>query len=201
LISVIIPTKNSERQLVLVLAALVQGVTAGVLRDVILADADSTDDTAAIADAAGCTLFSSMHDMGMRLRQGAAMARGRWLLFLQPNSILEEGWPREIATFLETVERRGLGDRTVATFRLSVDGYGFKPRFGEAVAAARLALLGLPQAGQGLLISRRHYERLGGHPSGVAPQKRLFSRIGRRRIHVLRAHVLLPEKAQGGVLD
>lgn len=190
LISVVIPTKDSERQLVPVLSALVAGVTGGILRDVILVDGASNDETATIADAAGCLFLASVSDVGVRLRQGAAHARGRWLLFLGPNAILEEGWAREVGAFLESAERRGGADRMVATFRLSVDGYGFKPRLGEAVAAARLALLGLPRAGQGLLISRRHYERLGGHQPGIAAERRLFSRIGRRRIHVLRSRVL-----------
>lgn len=191
LISVVIPTKDSERQLVPVLSALVAGVTGGILRDVILVDGASTDETATIADAAGCMFLQSVSDVGVRLRQGAAHARGRWLLFLGANAILEEGWAREVGAFLESAERRGAADRMVATFRLSVDGYGFKPRLGEAVAAARLALLGLPRPGQGLLISRRHYERLGGHAPGPGAERRLFARIGRRRIHVLRARVLL----------
>lgn len=195
MLSVVIPTQNSERQLVPVLSALVQGVTAGVLRDVTLVDSGSTDDTAAIADAAGCGFLHSVNDVGVRLRQGAAQARGRWLLFLSPNSFLEEGWAREVANFIETAERRGQADRVAATFRLAVDGYGLRPRLGEAVAAARLALLGRPDAGQGLLISRKHYERLGGHPSGVKAERRLVARIGRRRVHLLRAHVLLPERA------
>jgi len=196
-LSVVIATHNSERQLVPVLSALVQGVTAGVLRDVILVDSGSTDGTATIADAAGCTLLHSVNDMGLRLRQGAAQSRGRWLLFLSPCSILEEGWAREVMTFIETAERRGQADRIAATFRLAVDGYGIGPRIGEAMAVARLALLGLPRAGQGLLISRKHYERLGGHPAGVKAERRLVARIGRRRIHLLRPHVLLPERAEG----
>lgn len=195
MLSVVIATQNSERQLVPVLSALVPGVTAGLLGDVTLVDGGSTDDTAAIADAAGCVFLHSVHDMGVRLRQGAAQARGRWLLFLSPDSILAEGWVREAANFIETAERRGLSDRSVATFRLAVDGYGLRPRLGEAMAAARLALLGLPSPGQGLLIARKHYERVGGHPSGIKAERRLVARIGRRRIHLLRAHVLLPERS------
>lgn len=194
MLSVVIATHNSERELVPVLSALVPGVTAGVLRDVALVDNGSTDDTAAIADAAGCTFLHAVSDVGVRLKQGAAQSRGRWLLFLAPQSLLEEGWVREVANFIETAERRGQADRVAGTFRLAVDGYGLRPRLGEAMAAARLALLGLPQPTQGLLISRKHYERLGGHPSGVRAERRLAARIGRRHIHLLRAHVLLPDR-------
>lgn len=195
MLSVVIATHNSERKLVPVLSALVQGVTAGVLRDVTLADSGSTDDTAVIADAAGCHFLHSVSDAGVRLRQGAAASRGRWLMFLTDQSFLEEGWAREVSHFVETAERRGEAGRIAATFRLSVDGYGFKPRLGEAVNAARLALLGLPVPGQGLIISRKHYERLGGHPAGIKAERRLAARIGRRNIHVLRARALLPDPA------
>lgn len=195
MLSVVIPTHNSERRLVPVLSALVQGVTAGVLRDVTLVDSDSTDATATIADAAGCAFLHSVGDVGVRLRQGAAASRGRWLMFLTDRSFLEEGWAREVAHFIETAERRGQAERIAATFRLAVEGYGFGPRLGEAVAAARLALLGLPKPGQGLIISRRHYDRLGGHPSGVKAEQRLIARIGRRGIHLLRARILLGDGA------
>lgn len=195
MLSVVIATHNSELQLVPVLSALVQGVTAGILRDVTLVDHGSTDGTATIADAAGCIFLQSVSDVGLRLKQGAAQARGTWLLFLSDRSIIEEGWAREVTAFMETVERRGQADRMAGTFRLAVDGYGIAPRLGEAMALARLALFGLPEPGQGLLIARRHYERLGGHAAGARAERRFIARIGRRRIHLLRPRVLLPATA------
>lgn len=194
LLSVVIATQNSERQLVPVLSALVPGVTAGLLGDVALVDGGSTDDTSAIADAAGCLYISGSSDTGKRLKQGAAQVRGDWLMFLTPRSLLTEGWVREVGKFIETTERRGQAERMAATFRLAVDGYGFTPRLGEAVAAARLALFGLPRPEQGLIVSRRLYDRLGGHPAGLKAEGRLASRIGRGRIVLLRSQVLLPEK-------
>lgn len=194
MISVIIPTHNAERQLVPTLAALVPGVTAGVLRDVILADGGSTDDTSAIADAAGCAFYPGVSDVGLRLKQAVGHGRGHWLLFLHAGSLLEEGWVREVSAFIEGAERRGMAERVAATFRLSVDGYGLAPRLGEAVAAARLAMLGRPKPGQGLLLSRRHYDRLGGHAPGRKAEARLIARVGMRRLQVLRAKVLLPSR-------
>ena len=54
MISVVIATHESERALVHTLAALVPGALAGVVREVIVADAGSRDDTAKVADVAGC---------------------------------------------------------------------------------------------------------------------------------------------------
>ncbi|MCC7186898.1 MAG: hypothetical protein IT185_11690, partial [Acidobacteria bacterium] len=54
MLTVVIPTENQERALVATLASLVPGATAGVIREVIVADAGSGDDTARVADIAGC---------------------------------------------------------------------------------------------------------------------------------------------------
>ena len=54
MISVVIPTHESERLLAHTLAALVPGALDGVLREVIVADAGSKDGTAKVADVAGC---------------------------------------------------------------------------------------------------------------------------------------------------
>ena len=62
MLSVVIATHDSERVLLPTLAALVAGVPTGLVREVIVADADSRDATAAIADGAGCRVLSSNAD-------------------------------------------------------------------------------------------------------------------------------------------
>jgi glycosyltransferase involved in cell wall biosynthesis len=154
MISVLIPTLNSERFLVPTLAALVPGSAAGLLREVIVADGGSTDGTEKIADAAGCEFRRDQAAEANRLEAAAAAARGSWLLILRPESAPEEGWTREVAKFIEGAERAG--EHRAAAFRYAIDAYGFAPRLRELAAAARGALLG-PQAVQGLLISKRAY--------------------------------------------
>ena len=100
MICVIIPTLNSERVLVPTLAALVAGVAAGLVREVIIADGGSRDATAGIADEAGCVFLPAPADEGARLAAAAAAARGDWLLFLDPGAVLDESWPREVAAFM-----------------------------------------------------------------------------------------------------
>jgi glycosyltransferase involved in cell wall biosynthesis len=58
MLSVVIATHDSERALLPTLAALVAGAAAGVVREVIIADAGSRDATDAIADGAGCRAVS-----------------------------------------------------------------------------------------------------------------------------------------------
>lgn len=191
MITVVIPTLDSERALVPTLTALVSASAAGLVREVILADGGSRDETEKIADVAGCHFLKGPHDPGARLRAAAHQARGSWLLFLDPAAILPEGWMREVRAFVETMERNGLATSRAATFRLGYEGFGMKPRLAEAAAAARLAVIGRPRPQQGLLISRRFYDHLGGHKDGKKAEERLFARIGRRRMVTLRARILL----------
>ena len=158
----------------------------------VLADGGSSDETEAIADAAGCIFVKGEKDLGLRLREGAnAASRGEWLLFLDPGGMLEEGWTREVRKFLDTIGRAGHGDRRAATFRIAYEGFGMKPRLAEAAASARLVLTGRPRAEQGLLISKLLYQKIGGHQKGANAHKRLIAKLGRMRIVKLRSRVLL----------
>src|SRR5712692_4548151 len=58
MLSVIIPTLNSERVLVPTLGMLVSGAMSGIVREVSIADGGSTDATLKIADVAGCTVLA-----------------------------------------------------------------------------------------------------------------------------------------------
>jgi glycosyltransferase involved in cell wall biosynthesis len=194
-ITVIIPTLDSEDALVSTLSALVSASASGLVREVILADGGSRDETEKVADVAGCHFLKGPHDPGARLRAAAHQARGSWLLFLDPAAILQEGWMREVRAFVDTMERGGLAERRAATFRLGYEGFGMKPRLAEAAAAARLAVIGRPRPEQGLLIARRFYDQLGGHKDGKKAQERLFACIGRRRMVTLRTRIVLAESS------
>ena len=87
MLSVIIATHESERPLVRTLAALVPGAAAGLIREVIISDAGSRDDTAAVADVAGCDVIVASGAVGARLKQAAQRAKAPWLLFLRPGTI------------------------------------------------------------------------------------------------------------------
>ncbi|MCS0503011.1 glycosyl transferase [Ancylobacter mangrovi] len=193
MISVVVPTSGSHRLLIPALASLVPGAAAGVVREVLLVDTGASPEIAEIADAAGCEYLRGPADAGARHRQGAAAARSPWLLFLEPEGILQEGWARDVRAFTDQVDRIGAADRRAATFRLALDGFGVAPRLKEAAAVARHALTGRPRPEQGLLIHRRFYEALGGHEAGAQSARRLVARIGRGRMVLLRSQMLLPE--------
>jgi glycosyltransferase involved in cell wall biosynthesis len=189
MLSVIIPTLNSERMLVPTLAMLVPGAMSGVVRDVVLADAGSTDATTEIADTAGCTVISSpaRAPLGHRLREAAGAARASWLMFLRPGIVLDATWVDETARFIAESDR-GQRVSLAAVFRRAVSARAAHPLAAELMTLATSALLGRPHPDQGLVIAARLYKDIGGHRDGAAdPEADLLARLGRRRIRTLRS--------------
>lgn len=189
MISVIIPTLNSEVALVHTLAALVPAAAEGVVREVVLVDGGSSDQTHIVADAAGCEWCVERGPKSTRLAVGAAKARrGEWLLFLSPDTVLEPGWFHEAQAFMERTERAGTAGRTAAAFKLKFEAFGAGARLAEFMASVRSQVLGVPYGNQGLLLSRRFYDQLGGYrPLPEMEDIDLVKRIGRRRLVCLRA--------------
>jgi len=190
MLSVVIATHESERVLVRTLAALVSGAAAGMVRDVLIADAGSNDETATVADMAGCRLMVSSAPLAARLRAAAATARTQWLMFLRPGTAPDVTWIGEAARFIEDAERTGQSGVRAAVFRpdalLSATG----PALIEALVLLKAALGGRAKPDQGLLISRTLYERLGGHRDAAADcEADLLRRLGRRRTVMLRAGI------------
>jgi glycosyltransferase involved in cell wall biosynthesis len=192
MLSVVIPTENAERALLPTLAALVPGATAGVVREVIVADAGSSDATAMIADAAGCRIDVVPAPLGQRLRQAAAGARAAWLLFLRPGAVPDWTWVDETRRFIEQAEIVGRPDARAAAFRQMQDAETLGSAVIEALGLIAAALGAQPRPQQGLLISKTLYEQLGGHLDGDAdPEGKLLRRLGRRRIVMLRSRAMM----------
>jgi len=185
MLSVIIPTCNSERALVATLAALVPGATAGLISEVLVVDGGSEDESAAVADVAGCTFMVVEGPAGRRLKSGAAAARAPWLMFLKPGTVLDESWIGEARRFVEQgrfVESSSTEPKG-AVFRR---GAPAQPALREALSLVIAALGSRPRPEQGLLIAKPLYDALGGHTESSAdPETELLRRIGRRRIATL----------------
>lgn len=198
MLSVIIPTRDSEEGLARTLASLVPAAAEGVVREVVVVDAGSRDGTRIVADAAGCTLVEADGSWTERIGAGVTAARrAPWFAFLAPNVFLEGDWFREAAAFVDRVERSGRGDKAVATFRLAFDDFGWKARCCEHVVSFAGGLFGAPLREQGLLVSRRQWERLtaSGESDAVA-------HLQRSAIHTLRADaVVLPRDGDGSLPD
>ncbi len=190
LLSVVIATHESESALLATLAALVPGAAAGIVREVLVADAGSGDATAAVADAAGCRVLISPGTRGARLKAAAAAARAAWLLFLQPGVVPDATWIGEARRFMEEAELQDRTGSRAAVFRPALGTS--RSMFVEALALMRNALGARPQASQGLLIGKRLYDQVGGHREAAdEPERDLARRLGRRRLVMLRSGALL----------
>jgi rSAM/selenodomain-associated transferase 2 len=190
MISVVIPTLNAEDDLGRTLGSLLPAVIDGLIREVVVVDGGSTDRTLEIADGAGVDIIRSEAGRGPQLRAGAERARFPWLLFLHADTGLEAGWEREAAQFMDRVDARKTRP-AAATFRFALDDTGLAPRAIEAMVSLRTSLLKLPYGDQGLLISRRLYDEIGGFaPLPLMEDLDLVRRLGWRRLSVLRSRAV-----------
>lgn len=156
-LSIVIPTLNAAETLPATLAALVEGLEAGLIRDLVISDGGSTDATGDIADAAGATWVSGAPSRGGQLRRGCGAARGDWLLVLHADTRPDPGWSRAVAAHVAQGQGAGY-------FGLAFDATGLPPALVAGWANLRAAVFGLPYGDQGLLVARADLDRAGGYP-------------------------------------
>jgi hypothetical protein len=179
MLSVLIATKDSERALVPTLAALVPGAMAGLVSEVLIADGGSRDDTATVAEHAGCNFVVMDAPLGQRLNAAVGKARAPWLLFLQPGTVLDSSWIGDTQRFAEMTPP----DRQAAVFRR---GAAVRAGLRDTLSLLATALGRLPRPEQGLLIAKPLHGKLGGHNETAGdPERDLIRRIGRRRLTTL----------------
>ena len=187
MISVVIPALNAQDSLPHCFDSLIAATVRGLVKEVIVADGGSSDDTLMIADAAGAHVVSAGRDRASQLAAGAASARGDWLLFLHPETALENGWENEAESFMS---RATLERPRAATFHFAIDDFEPNARRRESLAAWRWRLFGLAHGDQGLLIPRRFYQKLGGYRPVAMEDADLVRRIGRGRLLMLRSRAI-----------
>lgn len=177
-VSTIIPTLNAARHLPAALAAC-QGV-----REVIVVDGGSVDDTLAVARKHGARVMTSALGRGIQLGAGAPVAAGSWLMFLHADTILSASWHCAAREFITNPANR----LRAATFRFGLDNDSPAARRLERRVAWRVRHLGLAYGDQGLLIHRELYKSLGGFRAWpLLEDVDLVRRIGRARLTVLAA--------------
>ena len=108
-------------------------------------------------------------------------------MFLRAGTVLDATWLDETARFIEEAELSG-ASRMAAVFRKSVSARAAYPVVFEALSLLKFGLFGRAHPDQGLLIDARLYNAVGGHRETAAdPEADLLSRLGRRRILMLRS--------------
>jgi len=144
MISVVIPVLNAAETLAATLSALVPAAVNNLVREVVIADAGSTDETLEIADDAGARIVAG------DLAAGCAAAKGPWLLILPADVRLMPEWEAAARDHIENHAGEA------GWFRLALDDHRALARLKEAVAAFG------PGGRRGLLLSKRLYDSVGG---------------------------------------
>ena len=181
-ISVIIPTLDAAEPLPACLAALMEGLDAGLVRELIVSDGGSADATGAIAQAWGAVVLEGAPSRGGQLRRGCSMAQGEWLLVLHADTVLSPGWSKAVAAHLGDPGRAGW-------FRLRFDRKGLAPRLVAGWANLR-SRLGLPYGDQGLLIATTLYAQVGGYQDIPLMEDVALARALRGRLAALDAEAV-----------
>ncbi|MBO6687143.1 MAG: TIGR04283 family arsenosugar biosynthesis glycosyltransferase [Henriciella sp.] len=182
-LSIIIPAYNAEGVLPLCLASLMPGLETGLIREVILVDGGSEDQTRRLAEGAGANVITAPEKgRAAQLLQGAREARGDWLLFLHADTALSRDWGERAKSHI--AERKG----KAAAFTLAYRSDHPMAKIVARRANWRARTLGLPYGDQGLLISRKLYDEVGGYPNAPFMEDlKIVRAIGKTRLTILSA--------------
>lgn len=181
-LSIVIPTLNAGEALPGCLVALMEGVESGLIRDLVISDGGSTDQTREIAEDAGAELVAGAASRGEQLRRGAQAAMGAWLLFLHADTQLQPGWSDAVREHIENHEGQA------GWFGLAFDRGGMAARLVAGWANLRARVFGLPFGDQGLLMARTLYEAVGGYEGIALMEDVAIARaLGRKRMRRLSA--------------
>ena len=179
MLTIVIPVLNAAASLGSCLAAL-EGSD-----EIIVVDGGSTDGSTEIADRSGARVIAAPRGRGTQLHRGGQAARGDWLLFLHADTQLGATWRAAVAAHIGSAPERA------GYFDLRLDDAAWQARVIERGVALRAWSLGLSYGDQGLLISRRLYDELGGfRPLALMEDVDLVRRIGRHRLRRLAAPAL-----------
>lgn len=180
-LSVVVPTLDEAGPLPRLLGEL-QALGPDV--EVLVVDGGSTDGTRELARAGGATVLRRPPGRGGQLRAGGAAARAPWLLFLHADTRFPAAAARVVRSFTATASAE-----RAAYFPFALDAPSPGWRVLEAGQRLRERLTGLVYGDQGLLVSRRLYEEVGGHPpwplmEDVAVVDRIRAAGRLERLHV-----------------
>lgn len=153
-ITIVIPALNEAPNIAAALASAGQGEAV----DIVVVDGGSTDGTPEIARSCGARVIQGPRCRAAQMNLGAAEATGDLLLFLHADTILPEGFDRQVR---EILAQPGV---VAGAFLLAIDAPGLGLRLLECGANWRSRRLQMPWGDQGIFIRADRFRQAGGFP-------------------------------------
>ena len=91
-ISIIIPTLNSETDLLETVNSLFEGIENNLIKELIISDGGSTDKTKSIANEVGAFIVDGSFGRGFQISKGVDKSKGSWILILHADTSLSLDW-------------------------------------------------------------------------------------------------------------
>lgn len=183
-ISVVIPTLNAAGSLPQAAAALMPGLTEGLIGELIVSDGGSTDATLQVARDLGAVVTTGPAGRGAQIARGTAEAQGPWLLILHADTRLSLAWVEA------ALDHMAHHPDKAGFFRLAFESPKIAARMVETGGNWRARRLGLPWGDQGLLISQKLLTDIGGVPDLPLMEDVALARALKGRLRPLDATAL-----------
>jgi rSAM/selenodomain-associated transferase 2/rSAM/selenodomain-associated transferase 1 len=174
-LSIIIPTLNEADHIELTLEKALNKEA-----EVIVVDGESRDDTTRRAEKGGARVASSPPGRAVQLNRGADMAKGDVLFFLHADTHPPDH-------FVEWVFRILMNQGTIAgAFRFKTDLDHPLMKVIEIMTNIRSRVFSMPYGDQGLFLSKKGFDALGGFPDvPIAEDLHFVRRLSKHgRIHI-----------------
>jgi rSAM/selenodomain-associated transferase 2 len=161
-LSVIIPALNEFQYISKTVYAVRENAVLGAPHEIIVIDCGSTDGTTEIVKKLGVNLIEIRPEVAGRsqaLNRGASISTGDVYLFLDADTILPEGYDKEIKTVLDSQDIAG------GAFEFALDGKGFSLRVVELINRIRYRISHQFYGDQGIFVRATVFRGLGGYPN------------------------------------
>jgi hypothetical protein len=181
MLSAVIAAQAEPSRLADTLASIVPAIPQGVVRDGWIMDTAGNSQIGTIANMAGCEHRTGpIHEV---LPVVARECTSDWLLLIDSGVILEEGWWRETAKFMELLAQGEFEGVTCASFSYATPKYGLLPRISESLILMASYLPFAAVRRHAIIVSRKTVlEKTGaGFPPGY-----------RGKVTVLRSKAIVP---------
>ncbi|KZL18805.1 Glycosyl transferase family 2 [Pseudovibrio axinellae] len=191
MISALIPAKNNEHQLVHTLSALVSASAEGILREVVIADENSTDGTQIVADACGANFVTSTGPGISTLIAGLEQTtRSDWILVIEPGALLQSGWQNDATAFIERAGPAKSASNLVGMYPSYTQEFGATAQLKQKFENLRHKLIKTSCAHLPMLIQKMHLQSCLRATSNQSRHDQLKQVLRASRIHWLNATVV-----------